>query len=116
MVDVVHCLKFSLKFFAFCYVCLLASCGQTMYGVVRIESVPQGAEVINLRDDTHLGRTPLFVTWEDENDTAKHATVELRKEGYVEEITSFWVHMRHKSKEAAILEPQPVTVELQKRK
>ena len=93
----------------------LAACGRTMYGVVKIESIPPGAEVINLKDDTHLGMTPLLVTWEDEDDTAKHATVELRKVGYVEEITSFWVNMRHATKEEATLEPQPVTVELKKR-
>ncbi len=94
----------------------LTACGQTMYGVVKIESIPPGAEVINLKDDTHLGMTPLLVTWEGSDDEAKHATVELRKVGYIEQITSFWVTMRHTSKEAATNEPQPVTVELKKRK
>ena len=93
----------------------LVACSQTKYGVVKIVSIPAGAEVINLKDDTHLGRTPLLVTWEDEDDAARKATVELRKVGYVEEITSFWVNMRHDTKEAAILEPQPVTIELRKR-
>jgi hypothetical protein len=94
---------------------LLVACSQTKYGVVKIVTIPSGAEVINLRDDTHLGRTPLLVTWEDEDDTARNATVELRKAGFVEEITTFWVNMRHDTKEAAILEPQPVTIELRKR-
>ena len=93
----------------------LVACSQTKYGVVKIVSIPAGAEVINLKDDTHLGRTPLLVTWEDEDDAAKNATVELRKVGCVEEITSFWVNMRHTTKEAATLEPQPVTIELRKR-
>ena len=93
----------------------LVACSQTKYGVVKIVSIPAGAEVINLKDDTHLGRTPLLVTWEDEDDTVRKATIELRKAGYVEEITSFWVNMRHDTKEAAILEPQPVTIELRKR-
>ncbi len=95
---------------------LLAGCGQTMYGVAKIESIPQGAEVINLRDDTHLGITPLLVTWESDNGKpAKLATVELRKTGYVEKSTSFWVQMRHGTKEEATREPQPVTIELSKR-
>lgn len=98
-------------------IALLAGCGQTKYGVAKIESIPQGAEVINLKDDTHLGMTPLLVTWEsDDGNAAKHATVELRKAGYVEKITSFWVQMRHKTKEDATKEAQPVTIELQKRK
>ncbi len=93
----------------------LAACSQKMYGVVKVETIPPGAEVINLKDDTHLGMTPLLVTWESDNDEAKHATVELRKAGYIEEITSFWVTMRHTTKADAIQEPQPVTVELKKR-
>ncbi len=96
---------------------LLVGCGQTMYGVAKIESIPQGAEVINLKDDTHLGITPLLVTWEsDDGKPAKRATVELRKAGYIEKITSFWVQMRHDTKEEATREPQPVTIELSKRK
>lgn len=95
----------------------LTSCGQTMYGVAKIESIPPGAEVINLKDDTHLGITPLLVTWEsDDGKAAKNATIELRKSGYIEKITSFWVQMRHKTKKDAAEEPQPVTIELVKRK
>lgn len=115
MLNTRYILKIVVKLFALSALTLLAACGQTMYGVVKIESIPPGAEVINLKDDTHLGMTPLLVTWEDDDDTAKHATVELRKVGYVEEITTFWVNMRHKTKEEATLEPQPVTVELKKR-
>jgi len=107
--------KIVVKILALSALTLLAACGQTMYGVVKIESIPSGAEVINLKDDTHLGMTPLLVTWEDDDDTAKHATIELHKVGYVEEITSFWVNMRHITKEEATLEPQPVTIELKKR-
>ncbi len=95
----------------------LGGCGQTMYGVAKIDSIPPGAEVINLKDDTHLGMTPLLITWEsDDGKAAKHATIELRKTGYVEKITSFWVQMRHKTKSDAAKEPQPVSIELSKRK
>ncbi len=93
----------------------LGACGRTMYGVVKIESIPSGAEVVNLKDDTHLGMTPLLVTWESDDEDTRYATVELRKLGYVEEIASFWVKLRHKSKEAASLEAQPVIIELKKR-
>ncbi len=115
MLNTGNTFKVLVKMFVLFALTLLTACGQTMYGVVKIESIPSGAEVINLKDDTHLGMTPLLVTWEDDDDTAKHATVELRKIGYVEEITTFWVNMRHKTKEEATLEPQPVTVELKKR-
>jgi len=109
--------KFLFNLFILALFFTLAGCGQTMYGVAKIDSIPPGAEVINLKDDTHLGITPLLVTWESDNGkAAKHATVELRKSGYIEKITSFWVQMRHKTKEDAAKEPQPVTIELNKRK
>jgi len=116
MVGLAHIQRLFLKLTILLLLCLLTACNQTRYGVVKIISIPPGAEVINLKDDTHLGMTPLLVTWEDEDDAAKNETVELRKPGYVEEITTFWVNMRHETKEAAILEPQPVTIELRKRK
>jgi len=92
----------------------LTGCGGTRYGTARITSMPAGAEVVNLRDDTHLGITPLMVTWEEDDDEAIRATVELRKSGYVEEIKSFWIKM-YKTKEEADQKAQPVTVELRKR-
>ena len=94
----------------------LTACGKTTYGVAKIESIPSGAEVVDLKDDAHLGRTPLYVTWEGDEDSIRHATIELRKEGYMEKITAFWVKMRHDTKEDAIEDAQPVVVELKKRK
>ena len=112
-----HHRKLFFNLFILITLCSLVGCGQTMYGVAKIESIPRGAEVINLKDDTHLGITPLLVTWEnDDGKPAKLATVELRKTGYVEKITSFWVQMRHDTKEEATREPQPVIIELSKRK
>ena len=102
--------------FAVLLLLLLSACGRTSYGVAKIESLPSGAEVVDLKDDSHLGRTPLFVTWEGDEGSIRHATIELRKEGYVEKITAFWVKMRYDTKEAATGDAQPVVVELQKRK
>ncbi len=95
----------------------LAGCaGPRTYGAVKFVSRPPGAEVINLKDDTHLGMTPVLVTWEGEDGRPEYVTVEMLKAGYREEITSFWVNTRHRSREEAEAEPQPVTVELRKRK
>ncbi len=93
---------------------VLAGCSGTRYGTAQITSIPAGAEVVNLRDDTHLGITPLMVTWEEDDDKAIRATVELRKSGYVEEIKSFWIKM-YKTKAEADQKAQPVTVELRER-
>ena len=114
------CFRSVQNFLFFCFALLLmaglTACGKTTYGVAKIESIPSGAEVVDLKDDAHLGRTPLYVTWEGDDGSIRHATVELRKEGYMEKITAFWVKMRHETKEAATEDAQPVVVELKKRK
>ena len=95
----------------------LTGCGQTKtYGAVQFSSVPQGAEVVNLKDDASLGMTPVAVTWESEDSLSEYISVEFIKKGYDREIASFWVNARHKDREAANAEPQPVRVELKKRR
>ena len=85
------------------------------YGAVKFSTVPPGAEVINLKDDSTLGMTPVLVTWEGNEEKPEHVTVEFKKPGYKEEITSFWVNKRHVSRAAAEAEPQPISVHLNKR-
>ncbi len=95
----------------------LTACGSSKtYGDVKFMTIPPGAQVVNLRDDANLGMTPVQVTWEGKDGKPEYVTVELTKKGYKNDITSFWVNTRHKTREAAAGEPQPVTVELQKRK
>ncbi|NQS71117.1 MAG: hypothetical protein HQQ73_02985 [Desulfobulbaceae bacterium] len=95
---------------------LSTGCSQRMYGAVQFESLPAGAEVVNLRDDATLGLTPILVTWESSSGEPEYVTVQMRKAGYLEEITSFWLNTRHKSREAAQAEPQPINVILKARK
>jgi hypothetical protein len=95
----------------------LTGCGSSKtYGAVQFNTIPDGAEVVNLKDDATLGMTPVVVTWEGEDGEPEYVTVEFIKKGYHREITSFWVNTRHDSREAAATELQPVTVELSKRK
>ncbi len=86
------------------------------YGAVDFITDPPGAEVINLRDDTNIGSTPVQVIWESDDGSSENVTVKFRKKGYLEKIVPFWVNKRHQSREAANAEPQPVKVELVKRK
>ncbi len=96
---------------------ILGGCsGAKTFGSVKFVTTPAGAEVINLKDDTNMGMTPVLVTWEGNEEKPEYVTVEFRKTGYREEITSFWVNKRHQSREAAASEAQPITVELEKRK
>ena len=102
-----------------CFAALLGASGcakKTMYGAVKFESNPPGAEVINLKDDASLGVSPVVVTWETSDGAPQYVTVQIRKSGYLEGITSFWVNTRHESREEAQNEAQPVFVELQQRK
>ena len=99
------------------YLCFLGGCtGAKMYGAAKFVSTPPGAEVINLKDDTNMGMTPVLVTWEGEEEKPEYVTVEFRKTGYREKITSFYVNKRHKTREEAAAAPQPISVELEKRK
>ncbi len=106
-----------------CYLALLVLIGQLVgcgkpvsYGAVRFVTEPAGAEVVNLRDDTNLGSTPLEVVWESEDGKPEHVTVQFRKRGYMEKIVSLWVNKRHDSREAASMQPQPVRIELEERR
>lgn len=103
----------------FCLSGMLAQVGcanRKSYGAVKFVTTPPGVEIVNLRDDTSLGISPITVTWESEEGKPEYVTVEMRKTGFREEITSFWVNTRHDSREKAQNEAHPITVELIKRK
>jgi len=78
---------------------LLTGCasGGLKYGAAKISSTPPGAEVINLKDDSHLGVTPVMVSFSGTADTAEYVTIQLRKPGYIDRIASFWINRRHAS-------------------
>lgn len=95
---------------------LLSGCGtKVKYGTAKIESIPPGAEVINLKDSSQLGVTPVKVLFSGEENTSEMITVQLRKVGYLDRITSFWVNKKHRSPHAAELDPVDIQVELEKR-
>ncbi len=95
---------------------LLSGCSSSnKYGVANISSIPDGAEVVNLKDQSHLGRTPVKVSFPGEPNTAEFVTIQLRKPGYIDRITSFWINRKHKSPEEAEMNAIDVQVELEKR-
>ncbi len=69
----------------------------TQYGAVKITTSPAGAEVINLKDDSSLGTTPVEVSFSGSSGTAEFITIQLRKKGHADRITSFWINRRHES-------------------
>ena len=96
-------------------VLLFAVSGCASYGAAKIQSVPSGAEVINLEDDSLLGRTPVIVHWKNDREESKLITVRFQKSGYNDKVTAFWVNMRHGSRADAESDPQTVNVELQQK-
>ncbi len=78
---------------------LLVGCAGTQYGAANINSTPEGAEIVNLKDNTNLGRTPAQVVWRGKD--SEKVTIQLQKKGYHSAITSFWVNKRHKSEASA---------------
>ena len=94
----------------------LTGCGSSAkFGAVQFKTIPPGAEVVNLKDDTNLGMTPVLVTWEGDEEEPEYVTVEITKNGYQNDITSFWVKKRHETREDAAAAPHPITIELKKR-
>ena len=83
-------------------------------GAALLHSSPEGAEVLDLNDDSaSLGLTPLVVFWESQNGEPKYVSVQLKKAGFRDAVSSFWLNTSHESRDAAQEEAQAVTVELE---
>ena len=95
-------------------VVLLSSC-VSYHGAARIESTPPGAQVVNLEDDTILGITPFNTWWRDSKQQRKFVNIRLQRDGYEDKTTSFWVTLRHNSREDALSDPHQVSIKLDKK-
>ena len=91
----------------------LTGCSRTMYGAANITSEPQGAAIVNLRDNSQIGTTPARVVWPGEADTAEQVTLQLRKSGYIDKITTIWINHRHQSEAEAKANAVDIKVELE---
>lgn len=89
---------------------VLAGCAN--HGAALIRTQPDGAEVVNLEDDTVLGVTPVKVWWREGAEKRKFVNIRVQKEGFRDKTSSFWVTLRHGSKEAALEEPQFVEIKM----
>lgn len=94
--------------------CTVAGGCVTHHGAANIVSIPEGAEVINVDDDTVLGVTPVKVWWREGKEEKRRVNVRLHKNGYRDKVTSFFVTFRHGSKSSALDEPQFVRIVLDK--
>ncbi len=93
---------------------LLGACSSQRgyHGAALIDSVPTGAEVVDMDNDAVLGTTPVRVWWRRDENQRKLVNVRLEKDGYPDKTVAFWVTLRHKSRDKAENDPQQVTVNL----
>lgn len=91
---------------------LVVVSGCSSYGSASIRSVPSGAEVINLGDEASLGTTPVLITRKADRDESRRISVRLHKQGYKDEVHTFWLNIRNSSRFNAEYEPQEINVEL----
>lgn len=92
----------------------LAAAGCANHGAALIRTQPEGAEVVNLADDTVLGVTPVKVWWREGAEKRKFVNIRVQKDGYRDKTSSFWVTLRHPSKADALEEPQFVEIQMDK--
>ena len=111
---VVGCRKASTLGAAVALSLFLSACG-AHYGAAKIVSTPSGAEVINLDDGTVIGNTPVTMRWKNSSSDRQHIPVRLKKPGYYEKVSSFWLSMRHSSEQEANENPQLVEITMQKK-
>lgn len=94
---------------------VLTGCGaMNKYGIAKINSTPAGAEIINLKDSSNLGITPAQVFFTGKADTSEAVTIQLRKLGYKDRITTFWINRRHGTVLEAEEDAIDIHVELEK--
>ena len=91
-----------------------SGCSLQQYGAVKFTSTPLGAEVVNLKDDTVLGTTPVRVLWKGSAGSSEKVVVQFRKNGFYEKIISVWVNKRHNSETSAVSEATEIHAELLK--
>ncbi|MGH1427988.1 MAG: hypothetical protein ACRBEE_08610 [Arenicella sp.] len=100
----------------FCAITSLTTACSTYYGSANITSVPEGSEVINDKDGSLLGVTPLTVWWKDSSSRKKQMILQIRKDGFYTKTAVFWLSMRHKTKEQALQNVQLVKFNLLEKK
>jgi hypothetical protein len=84
------------------------------YGAAKIVSSPSGAQVISAGDGSVIGTTPMTYRWKNGNGNRKTIIIKLKKAGYYEKTSSFWLDMRARNLKAALAAADSVEIEMQK--
>jgi hypothetical protein len=84
------------------------------YGAAKIVSSPPGAQVISADDGSVIGTTPMTFRWKNGNGNRETIIVKLKKIGYYEKTSSFWLDMRARNLKTALAAADLVEIEMQK--
>lgn len=88
--------------------------GCTHYAGAKIESEPQGAEVVYVDTGVVLGTTPFRYWWETTSREKRFVNVRFQKPGYQDKTTAFYINPRHNTHAEALRDPHEVKVNLEK--
>ncbi|MDC0948939.1 hypothetical protein OAS86_06330 [Gammaproteobacteria bacterium] len=91
---------------------LAGACTSTYHGAALIETVPEGANVVEIDSGSHLGTTPFMTRWEEQDSVQRQINVVIKRDGYVDKSTTFYVTLKHSSRQAAESDPNLVRVTL----
>ena len=91
---------------------LLSACAH--HGAADIRTQPPGAEVVDAKTGTIMGVTPVKVWWKEGSETRKFVNIRIQKEGYQDKTSSFWVTLRHATRQGALDNAQSVEMALDK--
>ena len=68
--------------------------------------------MVDVKTGVIMGITPLQYWWRDDGLTRKFVNIRVQKEGYRDKTNSFWVDLRHTSRDDALENAQPVQMAL----
>jgi hypothetical protein len=91
---------------------MLIGCGAPTkhYGSLSIVSEPPNAQVVNLKDRSAIGTTPMQYTWETGSSTEEYIQLMLTAPGNVDQVTSLFLNARYDDKDTAEKNPQAIKV------
>ena len=85
---------------------------KTAFDAAKIVSSPPGAEVVDMKTGSLLGTTPLDLTWERDEFRAEYMMLQLSKQGFKPQPTTFFIHPIYASEQDALEQPQIINTQL----
>jgi hypothetical protein len=96
---------------------MLAGCGgvatEKPYGSASIVSEPPNAKVVNMKDGSAIGTTPMLYTWKTKDGNQEYIQLILAASGHADHITEFFINPQYENKDDAEKNPQAIKVNIE---